>query len=419
MRTALPFAAFVALCWLGPASLCAQGEFQLKYADADERDPLVATGGPRIYSSPKRPAALKALPKDVSDKVTYLAIRVGGKSVPAVVEYGDATRLFVDGTGTGDLSAAAPLAATGPPGRGGEQMFGPVTLPAGDAAGGASVKVRLRLERVERSGLIRRNAPASAPVYGLTAFPAGYMAGEVRVAGQTYRLAVVDGNTDGRYDAALDLSAARPPSHDTLAFDCDRDGLFAAQDYRGPGEILPMLPLLQVKDAYYTVAPAPDGSSVRLEKADPKCGTLDVGSTDVALTLMSSAGVVVRLGGSQGKWQVPAGKCRAMFLVITRTDSAGAKWTLMSSRNMGALADLDVRPGETLSVKVGPPLALKVVAEGQEGRRVRISASLKGQAGEEYAESIFLLKDGHDAPPTLRIFDEAGKALASTAFGFG
>ncbi len=410
-----------AACFLCAAAVPApaQGEFRLEYADAEVRDPLVAAGGPCVYSSPKRPAALKALPKDVSDKVTYLAIPVGGKSVPAVVEYGAATRLFVDGTGTGDLSAAAPLTAAGPPGRGGEQMFGPVTLPAGDAAGGASVKVRLRLERVIHTGTISSNAPPPPPVYGLTVFPAGYMAGEVRVAGQTYRLAVVDGNTDGRYDKALDLSAAGPPPHDTLAFDCDRDGIFAANDYRGPGEILPMLRMLQVKDAYYSVTPAPDGSSVRLEKADPKCGTLDVGSGDVALTLMSSAGVVVRLSGSQGKWQVPAGKCRATFLVITRTDSAGAKWTLMSSRNMGALADLDVRPGETLSVKIGPPLAAKVMARDSVPGRVMISASLMGRAGEEYAESIFLLKDGRDAPPRLKIFDEAGKELAAAAFGFG
>jgi hypothetical protein len=204
-----------------------------------------------------------------------------------------------------------------------------------------------------------------------------------------------------------------------LAFDWDRDGTFAAKDYTGPGEILPMLPMLQVKDAYYTVTPAPDGPSVRLEKAGPKCGTLDVGSGDVAMALMSSAGVFVRVSGSQGKWQVPAGKCRVTFVAVTRTDSAGAKWTLMSSADVGKLADLDVRPGETLSVKVGPPLTSKIIAEDQEGRRVRISASLKGQAGEEYAVSIFLLKDGRDAPPRLKIFDEVGRELASASFGFG
>jgi hypothetical protein len=397
----------------------AQGEFPLKYVDAEVRDPLVAIGGPRVYSSPKRPAALKALPKDVSDKVVYLTIPVGGKSVLAVVESASPPRLYVDGAGTGDLSASSPLPAAGSPGRGGEQMFGPVALPAGDAASGVPVKVRLRLEGVIRTGIVPRNAPAIPSVYGLTVFPAGYMAGEVRVAGQPYRVALVDSNVDGRYDKALDLSAARAPPSDTLAFDSDRDGKFAEKNAAGPGEILPLLAMLQVTGAYYSVTPAPDGSSVRLERAEPKCGTLDVGSGDVALTLMSSAGVFARLGGSQGKWQVPAGKCRVRSVVITRTDSTGAKWTLMSSRDPGKLADLDIRPGETLSVKVGPPLTSKIIAEDQEGRRVMISASLKGRAGEEYAVSIFLLKDGRDAPPRLKIFDEAGKELAAASFGFG
>jgi hypothetical protein len=399
----------------------AQGEFPLKYTDAQGGDPVMMMARRVVQPVAERPAGLKALPKEMTGEAKYFAIPLGDKQILAVVdapkppkpEGGPAgaanvtifdpskpAKLYVDAAGTGDLSAAQPLPPVGPENMG---MSGPVAITVGAAT------IKLRFGSLGNGQL-------------MLVSPGGYMAGEVKLADQTYRVAAVCNSADGRYDKAvqLPLSRASRPEFNILAIDLNQDGRFDPPNTNilEAGEVMPLARMVKVKDVYYNVTLAPDGSSVRLEKVDPGMGTIDVGSPDVEMMVLSDAGFQ-RFSGSGGKWQAPAGHYMALQVQLAKTDAQGAKWTLSGS-GAGKLENFEVRKGETLAMKLGPPLVTKVEATpvGEGTGTVSIGMALEGQAGERYASGA--AKTGAvQSPPQLKILDQAGKVLATGKFQFG
>lgn len=392
-------------CFLSTAAatLCAQGEFPLKYSEAEASDSVAMLGGQVLESLPERPPELKALPPKLSSNVRYFRIPVAGKAVVAVLDASPRPRLFVDAAGTGDLSGAAPAASTA-------QESRPVALRIPGAKDDATVKARFFVQGVNLNYLV--------------VLPAGYMAGEVRLAGQSCRVALVDRNLDGRYDGmlGLPLSPSSPPTYDIFAITPNQRSNF---EYSS-GDVLPLLPMFHMRDgkgAYYRMQVAPDGSSIRMEKFEPQMGTLDVGSPVFQLALLSTAGFHT-LTGSEGKWQVPAGRYTAASLTMPvclnfrRTDLEGAEWILTAYGNVGKLEAFEIRPGETLSLKVGPPLAGKTSVTKLSDGTLSIAFVLVGQAGEEYAPGV--QKNGKRVPaPKFKILDESGKVLAAGQFEYG
>jgi hypothetical protein len=394
-------ALIVVACLLGAAvsPAWAQAEFALKYIEAADNDPLTASG--LMYSSglPTQPPAIKALPKGLSENVKYFGIPAGQQRFWSVLDASSPPKLYIDVAGTGDLSSVTPLVGTEAPGG---FWFGPVALPAGDPKGAGTARIRIR-------------SVAGGQLLGGCA--AGYMAGEVKLDGQAYRVAVLDKNLDGRYEGVSLSAALSQPlwRADALAIDLNQDGQFS----RTPDamEVLPLTKAIRVKDAYYRVQVAPNGSSVRLEKYEPKMGTLDVGAADVSLVLLSDTGVQ-NLAGAQGKWLLPEGAYTMEDLRLSKTDAAGVKWTLTDMSEYGKLGRFEIRPGETFAAKVGPPLSLKVDARDGQGGERAFSLALEGAGGEQY--SVGALKgSGRVPPPKVKIVDAAGKTLAEGASEYG
>ena len=391
----------------------AQGEFPLKYTDAQGSDPVMMMARRVVQPVAERPAGLKALPKEMTGEAKYFSIPLGDRQIlavvdapkpqggaagaanPVVIDPSKPAKLYVDTAGTGDLSTAQPLPPVGPENMG---MSGPVAITVGAAT------VKLRFGSVGNGQL-------------MLVSPGGYMAGEVKLAEQTYRVAAVCNSSDGRYDKALQLplSRASQPEFNILAIDLNQDGRFDPNTLEA-GEVMPLARMVKVKDVYYNVTLAPDGSSVRLEKADPGMGTIDVGSPDVEMMVLSDAGFQ-RFSGSGGKWQAPAGRYMALQVQLAKTDAQGAKWTLSGS-GAGKLENFEVRKGETLAMKLGPPLVTKVEATPAGEGTVSIGMALEGQSGERYAPGA--AKTGAvQSPPELKILDQAGKVLATGKFEFG
>jgi len=419
MRHALLAVAVAGLLAAAALPARAQGEFPLKYTDAQGGDPVMMMARRTVQPAAEKPAGLKALPKEMTGEAKYFAIPLGGKQILAVVDApkppkpeggaagavvfdpSKSAKLYVDAAGTGDLSAAQPLTPGGPENMG---MYGPVAITVGGPQGPATVKLRFQVAGNGQLMLVS---------------PCGYMAGEVKLADQTYRVAAVCNSGDGRYDKALQwpLSRASQPEFNILAIDFNQDGRFDPNTLEA-GEVMPLARMVKVKDVYYNVTLAPDGSSVRLEKVDPGMGTIDVGSPDVEMMVLSDAGFQ-RFSGSGGKWQAPAGHYMALQVQLAKTDAQGAKWTLSGS-GAGKLENFEVRKGETLAMKLGPPLVTKVEATpvGEGTGTVSIGMALEGQAGERYASGA--AKTGAvQSPPQLKILDQAGKVLATGKFQFG
>ena len=431
-------AAAAALGGLVPAPVRAQGEFPLKYVEAPQDDhlfwwnyvseippyPIAFFAPPR----PARPPEIKALPKGLPESAKYFRLPVGRGW--AVLDGSSPPRLYVDAKGTGDLSAAAPLVGTASPARhptaGTAFWFGPVSIPVGEAKDAPPARFWLFRTAEVRDG-----------VRQLAAAPAGYMAGEATLAGQTYRIAVLDLNADGRYRSVFGRRESSAWWRlDAVAVDLDHDGQFS------PGvptvEIMPLGKAVRVKDAYYLVQVAEDGSSIRMEKFEPKMGTLDTGAPAAFLVVLSDTGVH-NLGGSDGKWRVPEGRYRGADLRLWKTGADGTRWTLNGlwdfyGSKLGPLQEFEIRAGETQALRIGPPLALKAEPDTEASAQVsRLSKDqgppdlsrtrilnlvLVGKGGERYSVAV---GKGPSVlpPPKVKVLDENGKVLASGNAEYG
>jgi len=374
----------------------AQGTFPLKYREAGEPDSLVWI---YIYhgGSGSPPEGLKAPPKGLSEKALYFSMPVGGKSVLVIIDKTSPPRLFVDAAGTGDLSGAKPIVSRS---KGSEPVFSPVTVaPAG--TGGPSGQVRF-IYCKERSLL--------------AIVPAGYMAGEVKLDGQSYRVAVVDKHITGRYDNVLRLTDPKAwwRWETVLAIDLDQDGKF--EQVTTAGETLPLVAGVHVKDAYYSVKVAPDGSSITLAKVEPQFGVLDAGCPDLNLVLLGDGGFH-NLAGSGGKWRLPAGGYKLIECRLARTDAAGATWTLRGGASDGKFGKFEIRPGETLTAQGGPPMVVNVKAGPPRDGAVRLDFVLLTRNGQEYSPGP--VKNGQQLPaPKFKILDGSGKVLAQGNFKY-
>ena len=396
---------------LWPAALWAQGEFPLKYVEAGQEDPLArqgmtAVGGydgaPPAISTPAAPGKImtvKAMPPGLSDKARGYIVHVGDRPFFAVVDPVSPPRLYLDAADRGDLSTVAPITGMV---QDMESVFPAVAFPMGDGAGAATAKMRLMTHARGRT---------------LWMSVAGYFQGEVTLGGQTYRVAVIDNDHNGRVSESAFRAAGSEVLQrgDGLAIDLNQDGRFTQTP--GAVEVLPLSKAVRVRNVYYRVHVAPYGSSIRLEKFEPKTGTLDLGGVDASLVLMSDIGMQ-NLAGGGAKWALPEGQYAAANLALSKTDAAGERWTLVDLSEFGKLARFDVRAGETVAVSIGPPLTLKVEAAAGGPGQTGISLAYEGAAGERY--SVGLRKgSGRTPAPKVKILDEGGKILAQGNAEYG
>ncbi|MCX5677264.1 MAG: hypothetical protein NTX87_19945 [Planctomycetota bacterium] len=403
MRLFLVVFAAAAFLAAGNTAVLAQGEFPLKYVVGEENEPLTSSGLSYSGGRAKQPPDIKALPQGISDNRRYFVVPVGNRRLWAVLDMSSPPKLYVDAAGTSvgrgivDLSAVAPLVGKV---NGSQCTFGPINVPLGDEKKAVIAKVLFVSE-------------ANNQILGGRA--AGYMAGEAKLGGQTYRVAVLDKNLNGRCESAFGADGQREPAWraDAIAIDLDQNGLFSRG---GDGsEIMPLVKAVRVKDVYYHVQVALDGSSIKFEKYEPKMGTLDIGIA-ASLTALSDTGMH-NLSSSDGKWQVPEGKYSGESLSISKTDADGKEWRL-GDLDVGPLGNFEVRGGQATAIKVGPPLALKVDAGQPESGQIPLNLTLAGKGGETY--SVGLLKGtSRLPPPKVKVLDAAGKVLAEGNSEFG
>jgi len=404
MRCFLWVVAVAAFLAAGSTAVLAQGEFPLKYVVGEENEPLTSSGLSYSGSTDQQPPDIKVLPKGLSGNCRYFAVPVGGKRLWAVLdELSSPPKLYVEVEGTsagrvaGDLSAAQPLVGTV---NGSQCTFGPIDVPLGDEKKAVIAKVLFV-------------SVANNQILGGRA--AGYMAGEAKLGGQTYRVAVLDKKLDGRYESAFGDGGQREPSWraDAIAIDINQNGLFDGGGDRP--EIMPLAKAVCVKNVYYRVQVAPDGSSIKFEKYEPKMGTLDIGVA-ASLTAFSETGFH-NLSGSDGKWQVPEGKYLGESLSIAKTDADGKEWRL-GAASVGPLENFEVRGGQATAIKIGPPLALKVDAGEPDSGSISLNLALAGKGGETY--SVGLQKGtSRLPPPKVKVLDASGKVLAEGNSEYG
>jgi hypothetical protein len=260
----------------------------------------------------------------------------------------------------------------------------------------------------------------------LTTFPVSVRTGKLKLAGKTYRVAVVDGDCDGSFNSILSLPLDREwrlPASDVFAVDLNRNGKFRTSSPYARSEVMPLGRLVQIADAYYAIDIASDGTSLTLSRTHPQLGTLLIDANDaiVELKLWSDAADQYVPQGCQ--WQLPAGKYKAIYAMLAKADASGDVWTFsprLSSAytHLGPLEFFEIRPGETTSVRIGPPFVVKADVQKTGSRTVSIALVIMGCAGEVYSADF--RRNGRRAlQRAFKIMDKEGNVLVTDKFQYG
>ncbi len=417
MRRLVLIVAVWALLFSVPSPVRAQGEFPLEYREiTGALSPLASGAADYVPPYPERPYQLTKMP-EISGKATYFVWQTESGSLLMVLDSAQPPKLYVDMDRDNDLSDEEAIEGTvktrrvgllealafalGGSGPQRELRFGPITLPARDE--GDEVQFDIQVEGT------------GGEYWYLLIKPTRVRAGEVELGGLTYKVEIIDAGFDGRYDGVFNVSPQY--AYDAIAIDMNRDGVFQGS-MRGPGEILPLPRMVKVNDAWYGVEVNPDGSAIRLERVEPTFGTLDAGTGDVKLMLLSDCGVHA-LAGSGGKWQLPEGRYAAQQITLTGTDEEGATWRLQAYCDTGKLSDFTIPGGGVRAFTVGPPLKVTTEVQSFPGiPQIQIGLAVRGGADEGYSPGGE--KNGRRMPaPNFEILDEKGQVLTSSKFEYG
>jgi hypothetical protein len=310
--------------------------------------------------------------------------------------------------------------------------------------GARSVKLARRADRQWRFGPVRWSADGgqeAAVFYApqravdqpafLSPYPAYYRSGRLRLQGNAYTVAVMDGDYDGRFGSVVSLPAGfgavahvppenqwRVPRCDLFAIDKDRDGNFECSLY-GSSEVMPLSKLVLLGDRYYTLDVSADGSGLALTPAEPTCGRLAIEPANAQLQLrLWSDAVDQSLSRAVGPWDLPVGAYQTLYAVVTLQDANGDHWTFSTLREVGELASFQIQPGETTRLRVGPPFVVKADVERIGPRTVSITPILVGCGGEQYrADCERNYRRAPERP--FQIVDEKGSVLAADKFQYG
>ncbi|MCU0913220.1 MAG: hypothetical protein MUC88_01495 [Planctomycetes bacterium] len=396
---------------LGRASI-QEGGCRLARQKVDPSGQLVTLAVQMLQPQTAPPARVRDLPAGF-DRPCYYEIKSAGRRIPVVVNLSERPRLCVDTGADGVLAQERCFTATSIRAtevNSGSWRFGPISLTPRDGSRAAEGQFYVDCYRLEKPEAV-------------TTRPAFFRTGRLTLDGRTYRVAVVDGDCDGRFHSLLSLPldhAWRIPESDVFAIDLDGDGKFAIS-LNGQSEIMPLGRLVQVADTYYALEIASDGTSLALSRTEPRFGTLAVEPNDAIMEVrLWSDAADQYLRGRQ--WRLPVGRYQGIYAALEKKDAAGDVWSFASdlSSAVGRLGPLDfftIEPGRPTRIRVGPPFVVTADVH-QAGGQVSISPVLIGVAGEHYQPNF--QRNYRRAPDrTFRIVDEKGTVLVADKFQYG
>lgn len=354
---------------------------------------------------PAGPNDLQDLPPGFQQPVSY-RMKTGADSLPLVLDLSDGPRLCLDADRDGMFSDERCFSAKSVKwGRQGRRRFGPLRVPSGD--------------RDDSAGAVFQVFEAGGGP--LVVYPVYYRYGRLRVGGRAYRIAIVDGDYDGRFGSVVSLpvtSKYRFVGSDLFAIDRNGDGRFEISLYM-QSEVGPLGEMVLIEDKYYAVDIAEDGSTLALRPVRPPRGQLAMAPANARLQLrLWSDAADQYLAPAGSDWDLPVGDYQTIFAVLRLQDSSGYEWTFSTLDHLGELGAFEIRSGETTRFQVGPPFLVTADVRKAGTDRVSISPVVRGRAGEEYQAGF---RRNNRRPPerTFRIVDEAGNVLVSDKFKYG
>jgi hypothetical protein len=287
---------------------------------------------------------------------------------------------------------------------------------------------------------------------------AAYREGEVTLDGKVHRVALIDWNSNGRFD---DVVAVRKSSSgrvsigygDIVLVDADPKDEWLSSNGNSPGS--PLAKLLAIGGGFYDMEVAPGGDRLTLSPSPVPLGHVTLSSDGFRGTVYSDGGVIEIQGDKSESVPVPAGDWNLVSYTIdltNRRDSsdtsdeektkpeenslletlAGALLAGAESRPREPLTTriraygydsqvMKVRKGETIACPFGPPYRPVVTAGGLRSvkgeKQIRLGLSLIGLGGETCRS--LSVNGGRPQQPEFTISTPSGETIASGRFKWG
>lgn len=254
--------------------------------------------------------------------------------------------------------------------------------------------------------------------------PTFYKWGKMRLGDNVYRVAVIDGDYDGKFQTLFKNATQNHRYGGCDAFGLDNDtNVFFGRRQIDTGKIVPLGRYFKIEDVssgdtkgrYYSLSIEPDGKTVRMAPAEPAMGTLQIGSnTRVSAKLLSD--MATQWVNFKGEVKLPVGRYQMRRGSLTCTDADGKEWELSATFENDIRKGLfEIVEGQAVMLNPGPPFKLKTDLYKKDGNQLSINVVLVGSEGEEYG----LRLDQSANEPTLKIFDENGEMLHTGSMEYG
>ena len=270
---------------------------------------------------------------------------------------------------------------------------------------------------------------------------AAYRRGELTLDGKQRSLALVDNNSNGRFDDVMTVPKFPPgargrfnPSYGDVLWIGAAQSADAGKPASGPPQqISQFLAKLMVLDGkYYQAKVSPVGDEIVWTPSDVAEGKVESPHESCTVALVNDeASITLNLEKSKPA-AVPAGQWRILSYVITDKDwvkpedkSAKADKpkpprqsspSFLMASGTYEMAPVEVRSGETTMLKFGPPYKLVVQVFHQPGQE---SFSMNAVGSQGGAVTAIMLGGQRPPKPEITITDNKGEVVARGNFEYG
>ncbi|MFH1741636.1 MAG: hypothetical protein ABIH23_21730 [bacterium] len=252
---------------------------------------------------------------------------------------------------------------------------------------------------------------------------AAYREGEIRLDGKKLHIALLDFNSNGRFDdqyevvegARMSSGEVYPTQGDLFLLDPDtKNRNIRGYSLTGREERHPLSKTLCVDGNFYDVEVTPSGNKVTLTLSPRPTGHIKNPNDGYAAVVYGDEGIVKIAGDKDQPVVLPVGDWRLLEYTITPTKKLS---TYVSAAGTGDSPSVPVREGETAEFLFGPPYKGHVnVSEGM-GSGTDLDLQIIGSGGEICTD--LQVNGSKPDSPLFMIATEEGQIVQRGNFKYG